>query len=388
MLRATLAALVVVCTALISAVPAAAAPASAGDVRFVKDGGAGFDAVTASPSGSTKAFFQRNYARMVVHSPYFDSRLRWYRRAWAYLDLYGISTRSSIARQRPKWILRDSVGNPLYIPFDCSAGSCVQYAGDPTNPAFRRWWIRRARRIVRRGYKGVYLDNVNLIRRVSYGTGQETVPYSPRRRRRISGVAWRRAIAKFTRQIRRSLRRTEIAHNVIWFAPGAKGKWGRMQTRSANVITLERGVNDAGLTGGKGKFSLRNFLRFSDWVHRRRAGVLHWESANTQSRRNYGLAGYFMVNNGRDFIASEGASNPTDWWRGYEVRLGAPRGKRYRWRGVLRRDFQRGMVLMNEPGSPTRGISLPRTLESADRQYRVSTVALGPADGAVLVNPR
>ena len=217
----------VVCTALISAVPAAAAPASAGDVRFVKDAGAGFDAVTASPSSSTKAFFLRNYSRMVVHSPYFDSRLRWYPRGWAYLDLYGISDPSRIARQHPSWILRDRAGNQLYIPFACSGGSCVQYAGDPTNPAFRRWWIRRARRIVRRGYKGLYLDNVNLIRRVSYGTGQEVVPRSPRSRRRISGVAWRRAIARFTRQIRRSLRRTEIAHNVIWFAPGAKGKWGR-----------------------------------------------------------------------------------------------------------------------------------------------------------------
>ena len=378
----------VVCTALISAVPAAAAPASAGDVRFVKDAGAGFDAMTASPSTSTKAFFLRNYSRMIVHSPYFDSRLKWYPRGWAYLDLYGISIHSRIARQHPSWILRDRAGNKLFVPFACSGASCVQYAGDPTNPAFRRWWIRRARRIVRRGYKGLYLDNVNLIRRVSYGNGQEVAPRSPRSRRRISGAAWRRAIAKFTRQIRRSLRRTEIAHNVIWFAPGAKGKWGRMQTRSANFITLERGVNDPGLTGGGGKFSLRNFLRFSDWVHRRKASVLMYENANTQPRRHYGLAGYFMVNSGRDLIANEGATNPSDWWRGYNVHLGAPKGKRYRWRGFLRRDFQRGMVLMNEPGSPTRSAALPRTLETADRQYSVSTVALGPADGAVLVEPR
>ena len=378
----------VVCTALVSAVPAAAAPASAGDVRFVKDAGAGFDAVTASPSGSTKAFFSRNYSRMVVHSPYFDSRLRWYPRAWAYLDLYGISTRSSIARQHPRWILRDSAGRPLYIPFACSGGSCVQYAGDPTNPAFRRWWIRRARRIVRRGYKGLYLDNVNLMRRVSYGNGQEVVPRTPRTGRRISGVAWRRAIARFTRQIRRSLRRTEIAHNVIWFAPGAKGKWGRMQTRSANVITLERGVNDAGLTAGNGPFGLSTFMCYADWVHRRRAAVMLFEHANTEARRNYGLAGYFMVNAGRDFIASEGASTPGNWWRGYEVRLGAPRGKRYRWKGLLRRDFQRGMVLMNEPGRPVRWVPLPRTLETADRRSRVNSVVLHPADGVVLADPR
>jgi hypothetical protein len=380
---------VVVCTALVAAVPAAAAPASAGDVRFVKDAGAGFDAITASPSGSTKAFFQRNYSRMIVHSPYFDSRLRWYPRAWAYLDLYGISTRSSIARQHPRWILRDRAGRPLYIPFACSGSSCVQYAGDPTNPAFRRWWIRRARKIVRRGYKGLYLDNVNLIRRVSLGTGQEVVPRSLYSRRRISAVAWRRAIARFTRQIRRSLRRrTEIAHNVIWFAPGAKGKWGRMQTRSANVINLERGVNDAGLTPGNGPFGLSTFFRYADWVHRRKASVLFYENANTLARRNYGLAGYFMVSKGRDFIASEGAGDPTNWWTGYKVRLGAPTGKRYRWNGLLRRNFQGGMVLMNEPGRPVRSIALPRTFETADRRARLSTVTLAAADGIVLANPR
>jgi hypothetical protein len=325
---------------------------------------------------------------MVVHSPYFDSRLKWYPRGWAYLDLYGIPAGSRTARRNPSWILRDRAGRPLYIPFACSGGSCVQHAGDPTNPAFRRWWIRRAKRIVRRGYKGLYLDNVNLIRRTALGTGQEVMPSSPRSRRRITGAAWRRAIARFTRQIRRSLRRTEIAHNVIWFAPGAKGKWGRMQTRSANVITLERGVNDAGLTGGRGPFGLSTFLRFADWVHRNRRGVLFWEHANTQARRNYGLAGYFMINNGRDMIASEGASNPSDWWQGYAVRLGRPRGKRHRWKGLIRRNFQRGIALMNEPGQPVRTVALPRALDTADRRTRLSSVTLGPADGIVLANPR
>ncbi len=41
-------------------------------------------------------------------------------------------------------------------------------------------------------------------------------------------------------------------HNVIWFAPGSKDRLTRIQMRSANVIALERGINDPGLTGGRG----------------------------------------------------------------------------------------------------------------------------------------
>jgi hypothetical protein len=384
----TLAALVVVCTALISAVPASAAPAAAGKVRFVKNANRSFDRYTLAPSLSTRAFFQSKYSLMLVNTPYFDSRLRWYKRGWVYLDLYGIPARSSVARRHPGWILRGKRNRKLFIPFACRSGRCDQYAGDPTNPAFRRWWIRNAKKVMKKGYRGLYLDNVNLIRRVALSNNKEVVPRSLRSKRRISNALWRRTIARFTRQIRRAMPRARIAHNVIWFAPGAKGKWGRMQTRSANVITLERGVNDAGLTGGTFTFGLRTFLRYSDWVHRRKASVMFLETVATPGRRDYGLAGYFMVNNGRDTYGTVAQSDPSNWWPGFEVNLGAPKGKRYLWKGLLRRDFQRGMVLMNEPGGPARSAALPRTLETADRSRQMSSVALSPGDGAVLVDPR
>ena len=141
---------------------------------------------------------------------------------------------------------------------------------------------------------------------------------------------------------------------MIWFAPGAKGKWGRMQTRSANVITLERGVNDAGLTGGTFTFGLRTFLRYSDWIHRRKADVMFLETVRTPARRDYGLAGYFMVNNGRDTYGTLVESDPKQLVARIRGKLGAPLRGRYRWTGLLRRDFQRGLVLMNEPGAATR----------------------------------
>ena len=76
-------------------------------------------------------------ARMLVFSPYFDSRLSWYPNGWVYKDLYAIGVGSSMASAHPDWILRDSAGQALYIPFACSGGTCPQYAGDVGSPAFR-----------------------------------------------------------------------------------------------------------------------------------------------------------------------------------------------------------------------------------------------------------
>ena len=378
----------IVCVALVSAAPASAATPAAGDVRFVKNAPASFDKFTIAPALSTQAFFRSKYSLMLVNTPYFDSRLKWYPRGWVYLDLYGIPARSKIARQHPGWILRGKRNRKLFIPFACRSGKCDQYAGDPTNAAFRRWWIRNAKKVMKKRYKGLYLDNVNLIRRVALSNGKEVVPHRRGRKKKISNAVWRRTIARFTRQIRRAMPRTKIAHNVIWFAPGAKGKWGRMQTRSANVITLERGVNDAGLTAGTFTFGLRTFLRYSSWAHRLKKSVMFLETAATPGRRDYGLAGYFMVNNGRDTYGTVTQSDPNNWWPGFEVRLGAPTRGRYMWNGLLRRDFARGMVLMNEPGAPTRNITLPRPLQTADRTRTVTSVSLAGGDGTVLVAPR
>lgn len=356
-------------------------------MRLVKDGGAAFDAFTRSPSRRQKRFFRRSYARMVVHTPYFNRRMRWYSRGWVYRDLYGLFPRTRVVRRHPEWILRGRGGQRLYIPFECSGDRCPQFAGDITNPDFRRWWIRGARRIARRGYPGFYIDDVNMIRRVGVGSGREVVPRSPRTGRRISKRAWRRAVARFTRQIRRGLPRSELVHNVIWFSPKPRGRLARAQVASADVIALERGVNDAGLTGGGGQFGLTTFLRYVDWLQRRGKRTMFDESAPSPTQREYGLAGYFLVNRGGDLFASEPYTNPDNLWRGYRVQLGAPKGPRRRWKGLLRRRFANGLVLLNQPGKRTRTVRLGGGFRTADGR-EVSSVTLGAANGAVLVRSR
>ena len=380
-------ALICVLLSFVAAPAATAAPArgsSAGDVSFLKDGGSELDRFTAEPSRRLKALIRRNYSRLVVYSPYFDSKLRWFPRALAYRDLYGIFPGSRVARRHPEWILRGSKGDKLFIPFDCANGRCPQYAGDITNPAFRRWWIRGARRLARKGYPGIYVDDVNMIRRVSLGSGREVTPVSPRGDRRVSGGAWRRAVARFTVQIRRAVPRMEIVHNVIWFSPRPRDAVSRKQIASADVIALERGVNDAGLTRGGGQFGLLTFLRYVDYLHRSGRRVLLDDNALGIDERIYGLAGYYLVSRGGDLFSSPSQSDPTSFWRGYRARLGAARGKRFVRKGLVRRNFARGRVVLNQPGGGNRRVRVPSGFRLLG-DPKATSATLAPARAAIMV---
>src|SRR5258708_36319206 len=114
---------------------------------------------------------RRHLWRMLVYSPYFDSRLSWYPNGLAYLDLYAIYTGAALATQHPEWILKDATGNKLYIPWGCSNGACPQFAGDISNLAFRQWWIGQAQTLLAKGYKGLFIDDVNMEFRVGNGAG-------------------------------------------------------------------------------------------------------------------------------------------------------------------------------------------------------------------------
>lgn len=373
-----------VCAVLLAA-PAFGAGADAGRVNFVQEAESGFDHYSRSDSPAIESFIRSRYARMKAFSPFFDSETRWYGRAWAYVDLYGIEPSSSVARRHPSWILRGRRGNKLWVPYECSRTSCPRLAGDITNARYRRWWINAARQVASRGYVGLYIDNVNMIRRVSLANSKEVTPYRAGSRRPITRRAWRRHVARFTRQIRRAIPNTEIVHNVIWFARGARDRWSRMQVDAADVLGLERGVNDAGLTGDDGRWGLPTFLRHVDWLHSRGRAVFFDEDGVNEASREYGLAGFLLINEGRDFFSSNPYSLPTSWWKGYEVSLGAPSRARYSWRGLIRRDFQRGVVLLNPPGRPAQTVNLGGLWRGPDGRVRGSSVTLAPASGAVMV---
>jgi hypothetical protein len=348
--------------------------ADAGAVRFAKVARPAFDRFTRNRRFAR--WIRQHFWRMTTYSPYFDSRLRWYRHAWVYRDLYAIYAGGGLARRHPDWILRDESGGPLYIPFDCGGGSCPQYAGDIGNPAFRSYWIRQTRAILRRGYRGIFLDDVNMLLRVADGSGREVAPIDPRTGSAMSLPDWRGYVARFATQIRRAFPHAEIVHNVLWFA-GDSDPAIRRELAAADLVNIEGGVDDPGIRGGDGQYGFESLLAYIDRRHREGGGVI------LGGGREYALATYLLVSWGRDALSSDFRSRPGNWWRGWQTELGTPDGPRRPWRGLLRRDFQRGLVLVNAPGAPTRTVQLARRYSGLSGRLR-ETVTLPAASGVVL----
>ena len=374
---------VLACVAAVFAAPVArAADGDTGRVHFMQVADSEFDVFTRDPSPAQRQWMRDHYTRMKTWSPYFDSRLDWYTNAWAYRDAYAIYRTSDRATAHPEWILKDAGGNKLYIPFGCSGGTCPQYAGDIGNPAFRAAWLADARETMARGYKGLYVDDVNMSWRIGDGAGRTAQAIDPRTGSAMSEATWQRYMADFMEEISAAFPDREIVHNAIWFTRDNSDV--RRQLRAADIVGLERGFNDAGLTNGDGRWSWRAFAALIDRTHADGDRVLLDANAETHAERLYGLAGYLMVTNGRDLLGNGEGGRPNDWWAGYDVELGNAKGKRYLSDGVWRRDFERGSVFVNEPGEPKRTIDPGASFSDLGGDKR-ATISLGPAAGAVLL---
>jgi hypothetical protein len=302
--------------------------------------------------------------------------------SWAYIDLYAVYTQSGVAASHPDWILADSSGNKLYIPWGCANGTCPQYAADVSDPAFRSWWISNAATLLGAGYKGVWIDDVNLEFRVSDGNGNEVAPIDPNTGTTMTAENWRRYVAEFVEQIRAALPAYEILHNSIWYASPTEysDPYVIRQIKAADYINLERGISDPGVVGMTGKYSVGDFLGYVDVAHSYGKNVVFDELG---FNGDYGLAGYFLINNGNDALGNQ-AITPDNWWAGYNVNLGAPQGPRYVWYNLLRRDFAQGLVLLNPPKTTTVTVTLPGPMTKLDDASYVSSVTLNPGQAVVL----
>jgi hypothetical protein len=355
---------------------------NAGLAQFFLRTSSAFNTYTDSPSVSTQVWMKSHIWRIQSSSPYFDSRLSWMPNTWAYLDLYGIPSNSSIASQHPEWILHDGGGKRLYIPWGCGNGTCPNYAGDITNSNFKSWWIANAQSLVAKGYKGFWIDDVNMEFRIANGSGADAIPYDPDTGSTMTYDNWRRHIAEFTEEIRAALPTAEIVHNSIWFAAPTRynDQYVIRQIKSADYLNCERGVSDPGLGGGTDSWSVRAFLDYVDAVHSYGKNVILDEYAYDG---DYGLAGYYLISNGDDALGNQQVT-PNNWWSGYELNLGRPVGSRYDWQNLIRRDFLAGMVLLNPPKTTTITVTLPIPLTLINNGKLVTTVTLQPGEAVVL----
>jgi len=362
-------------------------PAATGIVHYVQHAGPNWDQYTSSTDPQMQLFIRNNLWRITTYTPYFDYKLSWMPEAWVYLDSYAIYTNSSLATAHPEWILKDPNGNKLYIPWGCSNGTCPQYAGDISNPAFRSYQISQiqgylaANTSTPYGYRGLWLDDVNLTFAVSDGNGNLVAPLDPSTGKSMTYTDWKRYFAEYVELIRNSLPRSvEILHNSVWFAGSQTDPSIRRQISAADFVNVERGFGDPGLTGGAGPFSLTTFMQYFDYVHS--LGTATVVDDYYMLNQRYSVAGYFLVQNGSDCFGIQ-EQTPANWPAHlYSVNLGSAVNARHKWSNVWRRDFANGFVLLNEPGAATQTILLPQGMTDVDGNP-VSVVTMSAKQGGV-----
>ncbi len=360
-----------------------------GRVKFFKHANTKFDSYSEKPDTKQQNWMQNHYQRMLAYTPYFDTRLTWYPNAWFYIDSYAIYVDSETAKKHSEWLLRDGKKNALYIPWECN-GKCDQFAGDFGNPEFRKFKIEEIRAALGKGYRGIWIDDVNLTWRVGDNKETHVIPVDRRTGKLMALNDWRRYFAEFMEEIRAAFPDTEITHNAIWYADtvDAENPFISRQISAANYINIERGGNDGGLTAGDGPWGYETFLRYLDYVHQRGAGVILMDTGTTPDEREYGLATALLVSNGNDLINSNHTdwSTPDQWWPGYDVNLGAALNSRYKWQGLLRRDFECGQILLNQPSLPERVINLDGGFQRIDGAP-VKIISLPGKTAAILLKP-
>ncbi|MEQ1529520.1 MAG: putative glycoside hydrolase [Methylococcales bacterium] len=334
----------------------------AGQVKFFNQADSDFDQFTAHPDSAQQNWMREHYARMLVYAPYFDSRLSWFANGLVYVDSYAIYEHSALAGEHPEWILRDAQGQKLYIPWNCQHGRCDQFAGDFSNHEFKQYMINNMRVLLSKGYRGLWLDDVNMTWRVSDGNGTQVLPADKNTGKAMTLNNWQRYFAEYMEAVREAFPGAEIAHNAIWHADTMteENPYITRQIKAADYINLERGGSDAGLVNGGGQWGFQTFLSYIDYVHKQGADVILMDYGSTDTDREYGLATWFLISSGKDLMSSNQLAwtAPTSWWPGYHVNLGQAVGERYEWQGLLRRDFECGFVLLNQPNKPTNSVSL------------------------------
>ena len=291
------------------------------------------------------------YWRMRAYSPYFDSRTAWYSRAWSYKDAMAIYPGENLLVDSTCATPRAASSTSGY---DCGGGSCPQFAGDIGSPAFRAHWIADAKRMYQAGYQGLFVDDVNMELRISDGNGNLQWPVDPRTGAAMNEASWRRYMAEFMEQIRREIPGAEIVHNSLWFngdeRPVHPPRPGRRRPDRDRARHQRRRP-----ARRRGRRVPAHAVQARSTACRRAARA----SSSTRARRPppsrmYGLAGYFLISNGRDALGNNPAGTPEDWWAGYDTDLGEALGPRFDLpNGVIRRDFTAGTVLLNTPDEPS-----------------------------------
>jgi hypothetical protein len=236
------------------------------------------------------------------------------------------------------WILRDSAGNRLFIPWGPKVnGEYPQFAADQSNPGYRAHVLDVCGKVLAAGHKGIHLDDVNLPMSLS------GVPAG------LSVAQQKDAVAGMVETIRGAFPAAFLSANTRWFdAPNHDGKdpYQERIFKAADQVTLERGLTDSGLRGGTGEWSCARLFSFVDHVHSFGCSVNWMSYASAAADVESNLAAAWLCFEPGDAVCG-GGKTPADMSPLYGVELGLPLGPRQAAGDLWRRDFEHGHVTVD-----------------------------------------
>ncbi len=293
----------------------------------------------------------------VVDSPYLSSGMGY---CW-------------LLRNHPSWILRKaSNGKPLRF-----RGYADIWETEYGNPGYLSVWLRNVLADVRsHGWDGVDVDNA-LTTATAYGISTEYP----------TNAAVQAATYSALREISSTLGRAGVKSVFnVGFAPMFPGLWSHWLSA---VDGLEQqfylSYSDRPTALGTGwqayqaEVSACASQHKTCWFH-----TGGYYASVTPQTRDYALASYLLAA-GSQQLLSVGTINPTTAQAQPCMRLGQAKGPTQMVGLAWRRNFSRGIAVVNPTGSKM-SVPLGRTYVDANGRD-LSAVTLGPASGAILGLP-
>ena len=309
-------------------------------------------------------------------------------RVLMYVDMMGADTRdpdgtsdwagyADAMANHPEWFLRGAQGNPLVFKH-YPTGRVM----DVGNTAYQDAGAARVSSEAQAaGFDGVFLDDANASLRWVIPGGEAACVAYP------TTAKWQAAVYSFLAGVAPQLHKAGllVVANIggSTIMPGLWQKWNG---------PLDGAMEESFTNGGAGRASIANggwipSLEHALWSQRHGKIALDHAVTATRSGARYGLATMLLVAGGKNlYSASRGYAHEV-WWPEYTSAnaLGSPLGGYRRLRnGVYRRDFTRGVVLVNPHAKGARVVRLGATYRGSGLGSTRS-VTLRPTTGVVLV---
>lgn len=138
----------------------------------------------------------------------------------------------------------------------------------------------------------------------------------------------------------------KFIHNTYWRDPGFDSGLS-----TGHAYMKEQGFMDPGITGGSGYFSLQELLNWMDMIHTKEKSILIMEYDG--SNQMYSLACSLLMTDGTDSWEGRGFTLDPQAQSILDYDFSAPKGPRFKSDTLWFRFFDKGAVIVNEPGAPT-----------------------------------